>query len=240
MLSVLVNVLAVVAGSLIGLLLGKGVKKDAQAMVMTAAGMFTLFIGLRMAWKSERELYVIIALILGGGLGTWLGIEDRILGLGERIRARLPAGKALPGSEKHPTFAEGFLTASVLYCVGAMAIIGSFEAGTLGDNKIIYIKSVLDGFLSIILAGRFGLGVLFSFIPVALYQGALVLLSSWIAPWVGPLALTEISGAGGVMVMMIGFNLLEIKKIKTGNYLPAMIIVWALTLADPWLKRFVV
>jgi uncharacterized membrane protein YqgA involved in biofilm formation len=154
--------------------------------------------------------------------------------LGERIKSRLP------GKAEHHSFAEGFLTASVLYCVGAMAIIGSFEAGTTGNNKVIFIKSVLDGFLYIILAGRYGLGVLFSALSVAAYQGALVLLSRWIAPWVGPLALTEISGVGGVMVMMIGFNLLEVKKIKTGNFLPALIVVWAISLADPWIKRFVV
>jgi uncharacterized protein len=233
MLAVIVNVAAVIAGSLIGLVFGKKVKEEAQAMVMAAAGMFTLFIGVKMAFKSQRELYVILSLVIGGGLGTLIGIEAWILRLGEAIKRRLPSG-----GEEH-TFAEGFLSASVLFCVGAMAIIGSFNAGTTGDNKLIFIKSVLDGFLAIILTGRYGIGVLFSAISVLIYQGALTLLARWIQPVLPDLALTEISGAGGVMVMMIGFNLLGVKKIKTGDFLPALLVVVLFCLVDPWLKSFV-
>jgi uncharacterized membrane protein YqgA involved in biofilm formation len=127
----------------------------------------------------------------------------------------------------------------MLFCVGAMAIIGSFNAGTTGDSKLILIKSVLDGFMAIILAGRFGLGVMFSALIILVYQGALTLLARWIQPIMPALALSEISGTGGVMVMMIGFGLLGIKKIRTGDFLPALVVVVLFCFADPWLKAFV-
>jgi len=234
MFAVLINTGAVILGSAIGLLVGKAIKQNIQGMVMIAAGMFTIFIGLRMAWKTQRELYVILSLVIGGGIGSVIGIEAWFLRLGEALKARLPGGEG----QHH--FAEGFLTASMLFCVGAMAIIGSFNAGTTGDAKLILIKSVLDGFMAIILAGRFGLGVMFSGLIVLIYQGALTLLARWIQPVMPELALTEISGAGGVMVMMIGFGLLGIKKIRTGDFLPALVIIVLFCLADPWLKAFVV
>jgi uncharacterized protein len=234
MFAVLINTAAVILGSAIGLLVGKAIKQDMQDMVMIAAGMFTIFIGLKMAWKTQRELYVILSLVIGGGIGSMIGIEAWFLRLGEALKARLP------GASGQHQFAEGFLTASMLFCVGAMAIIGSFNAGTTGDAKLILIKSVLDGFMAIILAGRFGLGVMFSGLIVLIYQGALTLLARWIQPVMPELALTEISGAGGVMVMMIGFGLLGIKKIRTGDFLPALVIVVLFCLADPWLKAFVV
>lgn len=234
MFAVLINTGAVILGSAIGLLVGKAIKQDIQDMVMIAAGMFTIFIGLRMAWKTQRELYVILSLVIGGGLGSLIGIEAWFLRLGESLKARIPGGQG------QRLFAEGFLTASMLFCVGAMAIIGSFNAGTTGDAKLILIKSVLDGFMAIILAGRFGLGVMFSGLVVLVYQGALTLLARWIQPVMPELALTEISGAGGVMVMMIGFGLLGIKKIRTGDFLPALAVVVLFCLADPWLKAFVV
>jgi uncharacterized protein len=233
MIAVLINTGAVILGSALGLLVGKAIKKDIQDMVMIAAGMFTIFIGLRMAWKAERELYVILSLVIGGCAGSLIGIESWFLRLGEALKARLPGG------DKQREFAEGFLTASMLFCVGAMAIIGSFNAGTTGDSKLILIKSVLDGFMAIILAGRFGLGVMFSALIILLYQGALTLLARWIQPIMPALALSEISGTGGVMVMMIGFGLLGIKKIRTGDFLPALVVVVLLCFADPWLKAFV-
>jgi uncharacterized membrane protein YqgA involved in biofilm formation len=234
MIAVLINTGAVILGSALGLLVGKAIKKDIQDMVMIAAGMFTIFIGLRMAWKAERELYVILSLVIGGCAGSLIGIESWFLRLGDALKARLPGG------EKQHEFAEGFLTASMLFCVGAMAIIGSFNAGTTGDSKLILIKSVLDGFMAIILAGRFGLGVMFSALIILVYQGALTLLARWIQPVMPALAISEISGTGGVMVMMIGFGLLGIKKIRTGDFLPALVVVVLFCLADPWLKAFVV
>lgn len=234
MLAVFINMGAVILGSCIGLLIGKRIKPGLQDMVMAAAGMFTILIGLKMAWKTQRELYVILSLVIGGGIGSLLGIEAWFLRLGDSLKARLPGGQG------HGLFSEGFLTSSMLFCVGAMSIIGSFNAGTTGDAKLILIKSVLDGFMAIILAGRFGLGVMFSALPILLYQGALTLLARWIQPAIPELALTEISGSGGVMVMMIGFGLLDVKKIKTGDFLPALPMVVLFCLADPWLKRFLV
>jgi uncharacterized protein len=247
--AVFFNVAAIILGSLLGLLArarsGKAAAspgqggaagapaKDYRSMVMAAAGIFTLFIGVKMAFQSKREIYVILSIAGGGLLGSWLGIEAGILRLGEAIKTRLP------GKAAGHTFAEGFLSSSVLFCVGAMAILGSFKAGIEGDYKLIYIKSILDGFLSVILAARFGLGVMFSAIPVLLYQGGLTLLSRWIQPVLPELAISEISGAGGAMVMMIGINLLEIKKIRTGDFLPALVLVVGFCLLDPWLGPYV-
>jgi uncharacterized membrane protein YqgA involved in biofilm formation len=234
MIAVLVNVGAVIFGSLIGLLVGKKIKSEYQSLVMVAAGAFTCFIGLKMAFKCQRELYAILSLVIGGALGTWIGIENWVLRLGERLKSRLPANSG--GQD----FAQGFLTSSLIFCVGAMAVIGSFNAGTVGDNKIIFIKSVLDGFMAIILAGRYGLGVCFSSLSILVYQGLLTLLARWIQPYVSPLMLTEISGVGGIMVAMIGINLLELKKIKTGDFLPALIVVCVFCLFDPVLKPFLI
>jgi uncharacterized membrane protein YqgA involved in biofilm formation len=234
MIAVFINVGAVLLGSMLGLAVGKAIKEDLKDMVMAAAGMFTIFIGLKMAFKTQRELYVILSLVIGGGIGSLLGIEAWFLRLGDSIKKRLPGG------EGQHAFSEGFLAASMLFCVGAMSIIGSFNAGTTGDMKLILIKSVLDGFMAIILAGRFGLGVALSSLTILVYQGTLTLLARWLQPLLPELAQSEISGTGGVMVMMIGFGLLNVKKIKTGDFLPALVVVVLFCLADPWLKSFLV
>ena len=134
-------------------------------------------------------------------------------------------------------FAYAFLNASVLFCVGAMAIIGSFKAGIQKDYTIIFTKSVLDGFMSIGFAASMGVGTAFSCIAILLYQGALTLLSAFISPFVTDALITELSAVGGCMIMMIGLNLLEIKKIKTANYLPSMILVVIFVLLDPYIQN---
>jgi uncharacterized membrane protein YqgA involved in biofilm formation len=134
-------------------------------------------------------------------------------------------------------FAYAFLNASVLFCVGAMAIIGSFKAGIQKDYTIIFTKSVLDGFMSIGFAASMGVGTAFSCIAIFLYQGSLTLLASFISPFVTDALITELSATGGCMIMMIGLNLLEIKKIKTANYLPSMILVVIFVLLDPYIQN---
>jgi len=230
MLAVIVNVAAVMAGSFLGLVFGR--RSDRlKTLVMTCAGLVTLLIGLQMAWKGQRILYLLISILLGGLIGYALDIEGKILRFGELLKRLVP-------HSQDTGFAQGFLTASVLFCVGAMAILGSFEAGAEGKYDIIFVKSVMDGCMAIVFTRIWGIGVGFSAVSILIYQGALTLAAVAVKPWVDahPLVLSEVSGVGGLMVMMISLNLLELKKIPTGNFLPALVIVVLLAAADPWLS----
>jgi uncharacterized membrane protein YqgA involved in biofilm formation len=222
--------------------------------ISDAAGVVTLVIGLQMALNYNNIIYVILFLIIGGILGNLANIDGKILQFGKFLEKHLYHKKiALQNSQiqlsetsstelktkklSQKNFAYAFLNASVLFCVGAMAIIGSFKAGIQKDYTIIFTKSVLDGFMSIGFAASMGVGTAFSCIAILLYQGALTLLSAFISPFVTDALITELSAVGGCMIMMIGLNLLEIKKIKTANYLPAMILVVIFVLLDPYIQN---
>jgi uncharacterized membrane protein YqgA involved in biofilm formation len=228
MLATLINALAIVAGSIVGLLLKKGLSKRFETAIFTAAGITTVVIGIQMALKTSHILAFALALILGGLAGTWIRIEDAVMGLGERLKSRFARG------EEGGSFALGFLNASVLYCSGAMAIIGSFKAGTEGDYSILFTKSILDGLLSILFASAMGIGVAFSALSVLAYQGLLTLVSIWVKPLVSPLMLAELTGIGGALVLMIGISLLDIKKLKTGDFLPALVFTVLFVVAMPY------
>jgi uncharacterized membrane protein YqgA involved in biofilm formation len=228
MLATLINALAIVAGSIVGLLLKKGLSKRFETAIFTATGITTIVIGIQMALKTTHILAFALALIFGGLLGTTIKIEDAVLRLGEKLKNRFARG------EESGNFALGFLNASVLYCSGAMAIIGSFKAGTEGDFSILLTKSILDGTLSILFASAMGAGVVFSALSVLAYQGLLTLVSMWLKPYVTPLMLAELTGIGGALVLMIGFSLLDIKKLKTGDFLPALVFTVLFVLAMPF------
>lgn len=229
MLATIINALAIVIGSLVGLVIRRGIQDRYQKIIYSAAGMTSLAIGIQMLLKTSHILAFAIALIAGGLAGTWLDIEGAILRFGEKLKSRF-AGKS-----ESSTFAAGFLTASVLFCAGAMAIVGAFKAGTEGDYSLILTKSVLDGFMSIIFAGAMGIGVAFSALTILVYQGGLTLLSGWIKPFVSEIMLAELTGIGGALVLMIGFGLLDIKKFKTADFLPAMLVTILLVLAFPYI-----
>jgi uncharacterized membrane protein YqgA involved in biofilm formation len=228
MLATLVNALAIVAGSIIGLLIKKGLSKRFETAIFTAAGMTSLVIGIQMALKTSHILAFALALILGGLAGTAIKIEDAVLKLGERLKGRFAR------SEQGGDFALGFLNATVLYCSGAMAIVGSFKAGTEADYSILFTKSILDGTLSLLFASAMGPGVAFSALSVLVYQGLLTLGSIWVKPYVPQLMLSELTGIGGALVMMIGLNLLDIKKLKTGDFLPALLFTIVFVLVMPF------
>lgn len=227
-----INAAAVVVGSLIGLLVGRGISERYRRVVFTAVGAVTLVIGMSMALSTQRFLYLALSLVIGGLVGTLLHIEDSIHALGERLRTRVGRGD-------DAGFATGFLSASVLFCVGALAILGSFQAGVEERYTLLLTKSVMDGFMAILLTAAWGVGVAFSAISILVYQGALTLLAGLIAPWVSELMLGEISGVGGAMVIMIGLNLLDLREIKTADFLPALAVVVVLVLVDPWIGRWV-
>ena len=231
MLAVFINVFAVVLGSGVGLLLGRKPSEKLKSLVMVSAGLVTLLIGMQMAWKDQRILYLVLSVLVGGLIGSALDIEGKILRIGDRLQ------RLVPFETGGKDFAQGFLTSSVLFCVGAMSILGSFQAGAEGKMDIILVKSVMDGFMAFLLTGALGLGVGFSALSILVYQGSLTLLAVWVKPWVDlhPLVLAEVSGIGGIMVMMISLNLLELKKIPTGHFLPGLVLAVLFVLADPWL-----
>ena len=228
MLATAVNALAIVVGSVIGLLLKRGLSKRFETAIFTAAGITTIVIGIMMALKTSHILAFALALILGGLVGTAVGIEDAVMRLGESLKSRFAK------NDESGSFALGFLNASVLYCSGAMAIIGSFKAGTEGDYSILFTKSILDGTLSVLFASAMGVGVVFSALSVFVYQGLLTLVSIWVKPYVTPLMLSELTGIGGAFVLMIGLGLLDIKKLKTGDFLPALLFTILFVIAMPY------
>ncbi len=224
MIATYVNCAAVLLGSFIGLIIHKRLKDRFQEAVFIAIGLITLVIGMKMSIQTSRILLLTISLVIGGLFGYRVGIEDGIYRFGEFLNRKFVPKKAIPeGEDKN--FPKGFLSASVLFCVGAMSIIGSFQAGTEGNYDLIFTKSVMDGFVAILLTASFGIGVAFSVITIFVYQGGLTLLSRAISPYVSELLLNEISAVGGVMIIMIGINLLKLKEIKTANFLPALVCI---------------
>jgi len=230
MLATIINAIAVVLGTALGLLAKRGLSERAREMAFDATGVISLVIGVSMAVKTEHVLAFALSLIAGGLIGSGIGIENAIKRLGEAIKRRFtPAGSDAEVEEGHQGFAYGFLNASVLFCVGAMTIVGSFKAGAEGDYGLILTKSVMDGVIAVMFASAMGIGVGFSALSILVYQGALTLAASWVKPYVSGPMLAEVSAVGGALVMMVGVNLLGLKKIRTGDFLPALAIVVALS-----------
>ena len=214
MLGTYVNTVAIIAGSLLGLLLKGGIAKNTAASVMHGIGLAVMLIGLQGAFKTEALLLVIGSMAVGTLIGEYLRVEDRLEGLGKRLGALVRGGE--------DGFAAGFVTASLVYCVGAMAIVGSLESGLAGNHQTLFAKSALDGVASIIFASTLGIGVLFSSISVLVYQGGITLTASMARQFLTPEVVNEMSAVGGLLILAIGINLLEIRKLKIGNMLPAL------------------
>lgn len=244
MLAVYVNCLAVIVGSLLGILFAKKISNNMSVVIQDAAGAITMVLGMQMAFQYQNIVYLALALILGGLVGTWIDVDGAILKLGSLIekvvskkgKTENPNNPAVPEKKN---FAYAFLNSSVLFCVGAMAIIGSIKAGLEKDYTIIFTKSILDGFLAIVFAASMGIGTLFSFIVVFAYQSLLTLLAGFLKPIINETFIAELSACGGVLIIMIGINLLNLKKIKTANYLPAMIFTVIFVLLDPYFKQII-
>lgn len=234
MLGVIVNFATVVLGSLIGLLCKKGIPERVEKAVMTAIGLCTVYLGIDGALAGENVLVLILSMILGTAIGTLLDLDGgiaRIAGWVEK-KFQKKSGAAV-------SVAEGFITASLLFCVGAMTIVGSLNSGLRGDHSLIFTKSLLDLFSSMMLAASLGIGVLCSAAFVLIFQGSLVLLSQVIAPVLTEAAIAEITCAGSLMILALGLNLLGITKIKVANLLPAMLVApFALALYD-WVARLI-
>lgn len=238
MLATFVNCAAILLGAACGLLLRRRLSEGLKDTIYVAAGMLSLVIGILMAVKTHYYLYLAISLVGGGIVGSLLRIEDGVLTLGENLRrAAARLGGRSAGEADAGRFAQGFLEASVLFCVGPMAILGCIQAGTGGGYQLLFTKSVMDGFIAAIFAAGMGAGVLASALSVLAYQGALTLLAGLIKPFINAEIETVISSVGGPMVMMIGVNLLGLRKIPTGNFLPALVFAVALVACNPWIPE---
>jgi uncharacterized membrane protein YqgA involved in biofilm formation len=217
MIGTLVNFAAVILGSSIGIIIHRNLPKRYVKLIFQIMGLFTLVLGFKMALEGKQLLIMIFSLILGGLLGEMLKMDEWINSLGDRI-------KKLTKS-KNDSFSEGLITAFLLFCVGSMTILGAIQEGMGGQPELLLIKSLMDGISSIALSVAFGVGVLFSAIPLLLFQGGLTLLAAQLGEFIDPVIITEVTAVGGVILIGLGLNLLELKKIKVVNLLPAMLFV---------------
>ena len=226
MIAVFVNCIAIIIGSLIGIIFSKRISDNLSRVVQTGSGVITMVIGIEMALAYENIIFLAMAIIAGGILGSWMDIDGKILLLGDALGKLVLRKKHSQGQQDQGSsnFAYGFLNASVLFCVGAMAILGSIKAGIDGDYTIIFTKSVLDGFMAIVFAAALGIGTAFSALTVLVYQSALTLLSGLVAAYTNDVLLAELGATGGILIIMIGVNLMGLAKIKTANYLPALVL----------------
>ena len=218
MTGVLVNVLTVLIGSTVGLVFKKGISEKYSGAVMTGIGLCTVFIGISGMLKGQNVLVAIISMVLGALVGTALDIDGKLNSAGDILQRKMKKtenGKA--------SVAEGFVTASLLFCVGAMTIIGSLEAGLKGDNTTLFTKSILDLFSSMMLSASLGIGVIFAALFVLVFQGGLVLLSGLLDSVLNEAAIAEITCVGSLMIFALGLNLMGITKIKVANYFPALV-----------------
>ncbi len=217
MLGVIINVITVAVGAAFGLLFKKAIPERVSKAAMTGLGACTLFIGIQGSLKSENVLILIVSVVLGAVSGTLLNIDGGINTLASKIETKF---KRENGGV---SIAEGLVSATLLFCVGAMTVTGSIQAGTVGDNSILITKAMLDLVSSMMLAASLGVGVLFSALSVLLIQGGLVLLAGLIAPFLSTGAINEMTGAGSLLIIMIGTNLMGITKIKVADFLPAVL-----------------
>lgn len=219
MYSVFVNTFTVILGSVIGLLCKKGIPERLSNAVMTGIGLCTLVIGVTGVFSGENTLVLILSIVLGVIVGELLNIDGHVNSLVEKV-----AGKAA-GAGKAAQISQGFITACLLFCIGAMTIVGSLNAGLKGDHEMILTKSLLDFISSIMLSATLGIGVLFSAAFVLVFQGAIVLLAQYLAPLLSDGVINELTCAGSLMILALGLNIIGITKIKVINFIPALVFV---------------
>lgn len=212
--------MTVILGGGLGTALGSRVPDRTQRIVMGGLGLLTLVIGMDLALRTQNVLVLLISLLLGGVLGEWWRIEDRLEAAGRWLEARVGRGKAAGGQ----TVAQGFVIASLVFCVGPLTIVGSIQDGLTGDFSLLAIKSGLDGFAGLALASTLGVGVPLAALTVLLYQGSLTLLAAQAQSVLSQAMTTEMSATGGVLILGIGLILLDIRRLPVANYLPGIFL----------------
>jgi uncharacterized membrane protein YqgA involved in biofilm formation len=228
----LINIAAVLVGGSLGLLFGSRLPENLKKTIVAGLGLFTAVTGIKMFFETQNSLIVLGGLLIGALLGEWWKIEDGLQNLGSwlerhfsRKQAAGPGNTTEGRSTPSTNFVRGFLTASLVFCVGPLTILGSIQDGLNGDYSLLTIKAVLDGFASLAFASTLGVGVLFSVIVILLYQGGLSLLAAQLNAVITPAMIAELTATGGVLLLGISISsLLEIKKIRVGNFLPALVI----------------
>ncbi|MGD8399696.1 MAG: DUF554 domain-containing protein [Bacillota bacterium] len=213
----IVNVIAVICGSLIGLAFRGRVPGRLTQSVLQVTGLFTVVIGINMALQGRQLILCLVSLVIGTAVGEAVNIEAGLDGFGQRLerRFRLAEGNA----------AKGLIYASLFFCVGSMAIVGSIVDGIKGDHSILYTKAMMDGIASIPFAATLGIGVLAAAVPVLLYQGGLTLLAGLLKPLFNPELIRELTAVGGVIIIGIGINIFGLQKVRVGNMLPALLLI---------------
>lgn len=217
----LVNVAAVLAGSAIGILFRKRLSEKVLATVFQSIGLFTLLLGVMMALKGSQLLVIVFSLILGAVTGQLLNLEEKAEAATLRLKKGLKIGE--------PKFSEGLVTSFMLFCMGSMTILGAIEEGLGNGSHLLLTKSLMDGFSSMALAAALGIGVAFSTVPMLVFQGGITLLAMCLGHFIPEISIVNLSSVGGIILIGLGINILEIKKIRIMNMLPALI--WVLLLS---------
>ncbi|RNB61988.1 DUF554 domain-containing protein [Brevibacillus gelatini] len=233
LLGTIVNAGAIIAGALLGRLLTR-IPDSIRHTVMQGIGLAVMILGIKMSLGSENFLLVIVSIVLGAIIGELMAIEKGLNHLGHWLERKVGGGKG--------SIATGFVTATLVYCIGAMAVLGAMDSGLRNNHDILFTKALLDGFSAIIFTSTLGIGVMFSAVPVFLYQGLLTLLATQIYNVVSQTMLdamlTEVTAVGGLMIIAIGINILEIKNISVANMLPALLIAALGVPVSQWLSSF--
>ena len=217
MIGTLVNTAAVIVGGTIGFMLKKNMPQRITTIYFQAVGLFTLSIGISMVAKLDHILIVVGSLSIGSLLGEWLNLEKGVEHLSELMKKRFKIG--------NERFSEGLITAFLMFCIGSMTVIGTIQEGTGGSSDLLFTKSLMDFFSAILLASAFGFGVVVSAIPLLLFQGALTMIAMFFGTFFTPSIILGLTNVGGVLLIGLGINILEIKKLRIMNMLPALIVV---------------
>lgn len=218
MLGVIVNTLTVIVGSTIGLLAKKLIPEGWSDFIMKGIGLCVIYIGIDGAMAGENTLIAIISMAVGAIIGLALDLDRHLNNFAQKLEDRFKK----PG--ENVTIAEGFVTASLLFCVGAMTIVGSLQAGLTGNNEMLFTKATLDGISSIVFASSLGIGVMLSAVFVFVFQGAIVLLAQAVEPLLGDAVIAEMTCVGSLLIVALGLNMLNVTNLKVMNYLPAIFV----------------
>lgn len=216
MLGTLINAGTVILGSIIGLILHQRLPEKITKIVFQGIGLFTLFLGFTMAAKTNHYLIMIFSIVIGSIIGQLLSIDSILDRFSDYLKQKVRSD--------NDKFTDGLITAFLLFCMGSMTILGAFEEGLGGKPNLLLTKSMLDGFSSIALSAGLGIGVIFSVIPLLIYQGGLTLFAGWLGEFFNEIVINEMSAVGGLILIGLGINILEIKKIKVVNMLPGLVV----------------
>ena len=228
-LGTLANCVAIIIGALLGVFCKSGLPEKWQETMMSSIALCILIIGVQMALKTQNIIIVIFSLVLGAIVGEILDIEAAMNRLGQYLGNKLSQGDGSAAA----AIAAGFVNASILFCSGAMAILGSIQDGLAADHTTLFAKATLDGLISLILSANLGIGIILSALSVGIYQGSITLLADVVGPLVTEAMLAEITASGGIMIMAIGCNMLKISSIRIGNLLPGMLFAAVITALLP-------